>query len=548
MKKFFSLFLVVLLILAFCIPPATGESDKVLINMQIGNKVAFVNGQSVSLDVPPQIINGRTLVPIRFVSENLGADVQWDGNTKTVSINMDSISYLKSKISSLEGEKSNLLRDKNSLQDSITSLQLENTTLQASNNALQDRITQIEKDKADLVSQISVLQQKIDELQKGTSGNTASQIAAQNNQNIVFIEKKDSTNQIVATGSGFIATADGKVVTNYHVIDGAYSVTVKLNDSRTYSISEVINYDKDRDIAVLKLPVSNINSVTLGNSSNIANGDDVVVIGNPLGLQNTVTTGVISSTNRIINNQVWIQFSAPISPGSSGGPVFNSEGEVIGVVTMKVVKEDVEGINFAVPINDAKTLLSYNKSATFVELFGAGTTKSWTLTQADIQNAINWGKATVNDVVTFFQPFTFAPMTGWKTNGVILTPYQWIAFYSRKNAIEGKDFTYQDAQDMLSLWGDKVSFMIGVYGDTIDFAKYYSAKVTIGNKISYPIVSDNEDIASITKVYPSSPKYQATNLYVFNNLEISRDAVITFVINNGFGKEENFVIDLSKYP
>lgn len=75
MKKFFSLFFVILIIVLFCIPDASGISDKVIVNMQIGNNVAFVNGQSVSLDVPPQIINGRTLVPIRFVSENLGAEV-----------------------------------------------------------------------------------------------------------------------------------------------------------------------------------------------------------------------------------------------------------------------------------------------------------------------------------------------------------------------------------------------------------------------------------------------------------------------------------------
>lgn len=224
----------------------------------------------------------------------------------------------------------------------------------------------------------------------------------QNNQNIVYIENRDSSNQVVATGSGFIATTDGKVVTNFHVINGAYSAVLKLYDGRSYSVSGVVNYDKDRDIAILQLPVSNINSVTLGNSGNIANGDDVVVIGNPLGLQNTVTTGVISATNRIINNQSWIQFSAPISPGSSGGLVFNSKGEVVGVVTMKVVQEDVEGINFAVPVNDVKILLNSNKSTTFSELFGTGTVQDWTLSQSEIQNAINWGKTTTGDVVLFF--------------------------------------------------------------------------------------------------------------------------------------------------
>ena len=534
MKKFFSIFFVILIIVLFCIPSASGISDKVIVNMQIGNNVAFVNGQSVSLDVPPQIINGRTLVPIRFVSENLGAQVGWDGNTKTVSIIMDSISYLNSEISSLQSEKSDLLQN--------------NATLQSNNNALQDKISSLEKEKDDLTAQISVLQQKIEELQKGESGSTASQIAAQNNQNIVYIEKRDSSNQVVATGSGFIATTDGKVVTNYHVIDGAYSAILKLNDGRSYSVSGVINYDKNRDIAILQLPVSNINSVTLGNSINIANGDNVVVIGNPLGLQNTVTTGVISATNRIINNESWIQFSAPVSPGSSGGPVFNSKGEVIGVVTMKVVKEDVEGVNFAVPVNDVKTLLSSNKPATFSELFGTGTNQNWTLSQSEIQNAINWGKTTAGNVVLFYQPFNFGPVSGYKTNGTISTPYKWVAFGAMKNALEGKDFTNEDAQRVLSIFGDEVSFMVTVYGDSMTFANNYSAKIKIGSNIIYPISYKNMDIASVTAIYPSSPKYYALNSYDFANSEIPRNAVITLVITNGYGIDETLVIDLSKYP
>jgi S1-C subfamily serine protease len=534
MRKAFSLILVLLFVSLICIPGTSGESNKVLVNMQIGNKTAYVDGVPVSLDVPPQIINGRTLVPIRFVSENLGAEVNWDSDTKTVTITMDSITYLNNQISNLENK--------------VSTLESEKTGLTIDNAVLQEKVTQLEKDKADFISQIIVLQQKIEELQKGSSGNTATQIATQNNQFIVYIENKDYTNTSKSSGSGFITTTDGKVVTNYHVIKDASTVTVKLNDGRVFTLNGVVNYDEARDIAVLQLPLYNVQSVTLGDSNKISNGDDIVVIGNPLGLENSVTTGVISATSRVISNQIWIQFSAPVSPGSSGGPVFNSKGEVVGVVTSKIVEEGVEGINFAVPINDVKLLLSYNKAATFSELFGSYGSNSWQLSGTQIQNAINLGKATVNDISKFYEPFNFGPQTGYKTNGMIETPYFWVSYGARKNASEGKDFTIQDANSVLSYFGDEITFVVVVYGDSIDFAKYYSVKLIVQGQTLYPIETNNTNVASMTPIYPNSPKYGTANSYHFNNSEIPRNAIVTLVVKDGFGIEESFVIDLSKYP
>jgi len=526
-KKLFSLLLVVMLLSIFCVPRVAGEANKILINMQIGSKTAYVNGLPISLDVPPQIINGRTLVPIRFVSENLGADVGWDNDTRTVTITMDSIPYLNNKISSLEIEKSSL------------------TTR---NGALQEKVTTLETEKANLVTQNSVLQQRIDELEEETSVNTATQIAEQNSQNVVYIETDKGIYK--GQGSGFLATTDGKVVTNYHVIKDASTATVKLGDGRSYTLSGVINYDADRDIAILQLPISNTQSVTLGDSNKIANGDDIVVIGNPKGLENSVTTGVISSTSRVIDNQVWVQFSAPVSPGSSGGPIFNSNGEVVGVVTSKIVQEEVEGINFAVPINDVKTLLSYNKPATFSELFetGGSTSTSWTLTDNEIQDAINFGKSTKDDRGKFYEPFNFGPQAVWQTRGKVSTPYFWVAYIASENALKGKDTTNADVQHILSLFGDKLGFSIAVYGDSIDFAKNYSAKLIVNGKTLYPIVTNNKDIATATSVYPSSPAYRATNAYYFDNSEVPRDATVTLVVNNGHGETESLVIDLAEIP
>ena len=160
MKKFFSFLLVALLIAMFCIPRVTGESDKVLITMQIGNNTAYVDGALVSLDVPPQIIKGRTLVPIRFVSENLGAEVGWESNTKTVTITMDSIPYLKNRISSLEAEKTDLTTKSNILQNKISELQ-------AKNDELNKEISELTTKNTELNSTITALQNQIEELQKG---------------------------------------------------------------------------------------------------------------------------------------------------------------------------------------------------------------------------------------------------------------------------------------------------------------------------------------------------------------------------------------------
>ena len=156
MRKAFSLILVLLFVSLLCIPGTSGESNKVLVNMQIGNNTAYVDGAPVSLDVPPQIIKGRTLVPIRFVSENLGAEVGWESNTKTVTITMDSIPYLKNRISSLEAEKTDLITKSNTLQNQVSQLQAKNDELNKKIEELQKQITEIQEPiKIDLLKILS---------------------------------------------------------------------------------------------------------------------------------------------------------------------------------------------------------------------------------------------------------------------------------------------------------------------------------------------------------------------------------------------------------
>ncbi len=158
-----------------------------------------------------------------------------------------------------------------------------------------------------------------------------------------------------SAGSGFVLTADGYILTNHHVIEDASEVTVLLHDGTEYP-AEIVGSDAMTDIAVLKIEAKGLTPVQIGNSDNMQVGDQVVAIGNPLGeLANSLTVGYLSAKKRIISiddtPRVMLQTDASVSPGNSGGPLFNIGGQVVGVVSAKTVADGVEGIGFAIPIN-----------------------------------------------------------------------------------------------------------------------------------------------------------------------------------------------------
>ena len=171
------------------------------------------------------------------------------------------------------------------------------------------------------------------------------------------------TSSSAVAGTGFIITSDGYIMTNYHVIEPAYEnnykITVLFKDGTSYEAS-IAGFEEDGDIAVLKIDANDLSPVSIGNSDNIAVGDSVFAIGHPLGeLDFSMTSGRVSALDRSITadrNSAPInmfQFDAAINSGNSGGPVFNESGEVIGIATAKVGSSGVEGLGFAIPINDA---------------------------------------------------------------------------------------------------------------------------------------------------------------------------------------------------
>jgi serine protease Do len=163
------------------------------------------------------------------------------------------------------------------------------------------------------------------------------------------------------TGSGFIIRSNGLILTNAHVVDGADRVTVTLKDGRKLA-GRVLGEDRQMDVAVVQIQATNLSTVSIGNSDQLKPGEWAIAIGNPLGLDNTVTVGIVSGTGRSSRaigagrdrSRSFIQTDAAINPGNSGGPLLNQRGEVIGINT--AIIQGAQGLGFAIPINQAQQI------------------------------------------------------------------------------------------------------------------------------------------------------------------------------------------------
>ncbi len=210
---------------------------------------------------------------------------------------------------------------------------------------------------------------------EGSGGNTAGGISANNTLTIAEIAAKAGPSVVEVTtegiqtdsffgqrivsgaGSGVILSEDGYIITNEHVVQGATNVKVTMADKTSYE-AKVIGGDANTDIAVLKVEAKGLPAVTVGNSDNLIVGEFALAIGNPLGtLGGTVTDGIISALNRDIvvggRTMNLMQTNAAVSPGNSGGGLFNAKGELVGIVNAKSSGDATEGIGFAIPVNTA---------------------------------------------------------------------------------------------------------------------------------------------------------------------------------------------------
>jgi serine protease Do len=167
--------------------------------------------------------------------------------------------------------------------------------------------------------------------------------------------------KVIADASGVIVDAKkGYIITNAHVVDGAQTITVTLNDGRHYN-AKLIGLDKPSDVAVVQIQAKNLNTIPIADSTQLKVGDYVAAIGNPFGLNQSVTSGIISALGRttlgIENYENFIQTDAPINPGNSGGALVNTQGQLVGINTAIVSPTQGTGIGFAIPSNMAKSVM-----------------------------------------------------------------------------------------------------------------------------------------------------------------------------------------------
>ena len=221
------------------------------------------------------------------------------------------------------------------------------------------------------------------------------------------------------SGSGFVISSDGYILTNHHVIEIGYTsrlpIVVTFNEGEEFE-AEVIGFDSFNDVALLKIDAQGLNPVYIGNSDNIRVGQRIYVVGNPLGdLVYTMTDGIVSALDRVVtvdrNILNAFQLSAAVNQGNSGGPVYNTNGEVIGIVTAKMGRGSIEGIGFAIPINDAieiaKELIEYGFISDRV-LLGIST------------QTVNYDTMITGSLVLAVTPDSAADKAGIKVGDVII--------------------------------------------------------------------------------------------------------------------------------
>ncbi|PWK09699.1 stalk domain-containing protein [Tumebacillus permanentifrigoris] len=270
----------------------TRDHDKIA--MTLGSTTAHKNDQAVTLDVPPQLIDDATMIPVRFLIEGLGLQAKWDETTKTVSID--------------------------------------------TRPAISQPLPPVTNQSALSIKEI-----------------------AKNFDRVVMINIYDEDGKLLGSGSGMVVSADGKILTNHHVLAEATTAKVVFQDQTTFTASKVLLDDPDRDLALMQINVSNLTTVQFGNSDQLELGDNVVAIGSPLGMQNTLSAGLVSGLHRKIpvsktKEVEFLQTNAPYTFGSSGGALFNMYGNVIGVTSQSAAYVGGE-LNFAIPSNDVTRFL-----------------------------------------------------------------------------------------------------------------------------------------------------------------------------------------------
>lgn len=190
---------------------------------------------------------------------------------------------------------------------------------------------------------------------------SARSVAARTGPAVVSILARNEWGEQIGSGSGFFVDDHGTFVTNYHVLEGASTLTVEMQSGERYNLVYTVVLDAERDLAIMAVPAEQTPFVGLGSDQALEVGDTVYVMGNPLGLDRTFSNGLVSA-RRVVDGSEVIQITAPISPGSSGGPVMDEQGGVIGIATWYA--EGGQNLNMAIPVRYVRPLLAMTHTPT----------------------------------------------------------------------------------------------------------------------------------------------------------------------------------------
>ncbi len=244
-------------------------------------------------------------------------------------------------------------------------------------------------------------------------------------------------------GSGFIVRSDGVILTNYHVISGAQEVTIRLNDGRVLPVISIIEFNRLKDICVFKIDSVGLPTISLADSNRFERGQKIYVIGNPLGLEYTISDGLLSGDQNL-GYMRQFQISAPISSGNSGGPLINTRGEVMGIIFSTAVAG--QNVNFAIPINEAKPFIKDDERMPFSEFVKKVTPADFSydqglfaLQEGQIQDAEHFFRETLNVDASFAEAYLQLALLHGNSNDIhqiekAIENGEWAIFLDRENS------------------------------------------------------------------------------------------------------------------
>jgi len=366
------------------------------IALYIGSSKAYVNNVEKSIDpdnktITPIIQNSRTIVPVKFISENFGCTVQWDGIAKKVTVIKDNNTVIM-QINSKTMYKNGVSFTSDIapfIKGNRTYIPLKSLSESIDKNIFYDRSLIIVSEK-DTTFNSQTDKPLIDEvLMKYTDSIKLSlEKISSFDKSTVLINCYDSSGTPISQGSGFYI-GEGVIATNYHVVSSAKKIVIETQDDKKYDIEGIISSDVVTDLALLKTRTKpNMPILKLGFNKPSVKGQQIVTISSPEGLKNTVADGIISGFRNERGTDL-IQISAPITYGSSGSPLFNMYGNVIGVNSSGM---DLGNLNFAVSINhiyDWFTRISGQAFANIPTIGRENYTKDSSISDTEIKNVLN---------------------------------------------------------------------------------------------------------------------------------------------------------------